>query len=184
MTEAAAAEGRPVVVLIGPPAAGKSRLGRRLARLLHVPVVDTDSVVAAQHGPIPEIFATHGEAHFRRLERAAVADALGRRAVVSLGGGAVLDPETQAQLDGLPVALLTAAPEAVERRLVKGGRPLSATIESWSAIVSARRPLYERLAVATWDTSYRPIDRIAEEIAAWATEREAARRAAIEGDRS
>lgn len=169
MTEAAA--GHPAVVLIGPPAAGKSRVGKRVARILGLPVIDTDAVVAAEHGPIPEIFAAHGEAHFRALERAAVAEALERQAVVSLGGGAVLDAETQAQLEGLPVVLLTATPEAVAARLAKGSRPLSQSVESWSALVEQRRPIYERLAAATWETSTRPIDRIAEEIAAWASAR-------------
>lgn len=169
MTEAAA--GHPAVVLIGPPAAGKSRVGKRVARILGLPVIDTDAVVAGEHGPIPEIFAAHGEPRFRALERAAVAEALTRRAVVSLGGGAVLDPETQAQLHGLPVVLLTATPEAVASRLAKGSRPLSQSIEAWSALVEQRRPIYERLAAATWETSTRPIDRIAEEIAAWASAR-------------
>jgi len=168
-----AAPGRPLVVLIGPPAAGKSRVGKRVARILGLPVIDTDAVVAAAHGPIPELFAAHGEPHFRALERAAVEQALQRRAVVSLGGGAVLDPATQAQLQGLPVVLLTATPEAVAARLAKGSRPLSQSIEAWSALVEQRRPIYERLASATWETSTRPIDRIAEEIAAWATDRDA-----------
>ncbi|WP_235451460.1 MULTISPECIES: shikimate kinase [unclassified Microcella] len=167
-----AAPGVPAVVLIGPPAAGKSRVGRRVARILDLPVIDTDKVVAAAHGPIPEIFAEHGEPHFRALERAAVADALRHRAVVSLGGGAVLDPDTQAQLSGLPVVLLTATPDAVAGRLEKSSRPLSASVEAWVALVERRRPVYERLAAAVWDTSTRPIDRIAAEIADWATVRE------------
>ena len=172
MSELGAASGTPAVVLIGPPAAGKSRVGKRLARILDLPVIDTDKVIAAAHGPIPDIFAAHGEPHFRALERAAVDDALRLRAVVSLGGGAVLDPDTQAQLAGLPVVLLTATPEAVAGRLEKGTRPLSASIDAWVALVEKRRPLYERLAAATWDTSSRPIDRIAAEIADWATARE------------
>ncbi|MDO8338165.1 MAG: shikimate kinase, partial [Microcella sp.] len=93
MSDAGAASRGPVVVLIGPPAAGKSRVGKRVARILDLPVIDTDKVIAAEHGPIPEIFAAHGEPHFRALERAAVVDALRERAVVSLGGGAVLDAD-------------------------------------------------------------------------------------------
>lgn len=167
-----AASGTPAVVLIGPPAAGKSRVGKRVARILGLPVIDTDKVVAAAHGPIPAIFAEHGEPRFRALERAAVADALRHRAVVSLGGGAVLDAETQEQLAGLPVVLLTATPEAVAERLEKGTRPLSASVDAWVVLVEQRRPVYERLAAATWDTSTRPIDRIAAEIADWAIARE------------
>lgn len=170
-------------MLIGPPAAGKSRVGKRVARILDLPVIDTDKVIAAEHGPIPEIFAAHGEPHFRALERAAVVDALRERAVVSLGGGAVLDADTQAQLAGLPVVLLTATPEAVAARLATGTRPLSASVEAWSALVAQRMPVYERLAAATWETSTRPIDRIAAEIAEWATARETPART-TEGDRA
>ncbi len=158
-------------MLIGPPAAGKSRIGTRVARILGLPVIDTDKEVAAAHGPIAEIFAAHGEERFRAIERAAVAEALQQRAVVSLGGGAVLDADTQAQLAGLPVVLLTATPEAVAARLGRGTRPLSASPEAWIALVEQRRPIYERLAAVTWDTSSRPIDRIADDIARWAGER-------------
>ena len=183
MSDAGAASSGPVVVLIGPPAAGKSRVGKRVARILDLPVIDTDKVIAAEHGPIPDIFTEHGEPHFRALERAAVTDALRQRAVVSLGGGAVLHPDTQAQLAGLPVVLLTATPEAVATRLEKGTRPLSASVEAWSALVARRMPVYERLAAATWETSSRPIDRIAAEIAEWATVRETPART-TEGDRA
>ena len=64
------------VVLVGPMAAGKTSIGRRIARLLNVAFIDTDKRIVASHGPIPEIFATQGEAHFRELERAAVAEAI------------------------------------------------------------------------------------------------------------
>ncbi|ERK72528.1 hypothetical protein N136_01109, partial [Leifsonia aquatica ATCC 14665] len=57
------------IVLIGPPAAGKTRLGKRLAKRLGLGFVDTDARVVAAHGPISEIFADHGEPHFRALER-------------------------------------------------------------------------------------------------------------------
>ncbi|MDO8338255.1 MAG: shikimate kinase, partial [Microcella sp.] len=95
----------------------------------------------------------------------------------------VLDADTQAQLAGLPVVLLTATPEAVAARLATGTRPLSASVEAWSALVAQRMPVYERLAAATWETSTRPIDRIAAEIAEWATARETPART-TEGDRA
>jgi shikimate kinase len=164
--------GAPVLVLIGPPAAGKSRIGKRVARILNLPVIDTDSVIAAQHGPISEIFDQHDEMHFRALEREAVAAALSQRAVVSLGGGAILDPDTQEQLAGLPTVLLTVTSDAVQSRLGGNSRPLSSTVDAWRALVDQRTPIYERLAAATWDTSTRPIDHIATEIAQWASERD------------
>ena len=162
----------PAVVLIGPPAAGKSRVGRRLSRMLELPLIDTDRVVVEAHGPIPAIFAEHGEARFRELERVAVQNALEQQVVVSLGGGAVLDPATQQQLEGMPVVLLTIEAAAVAPRLDRSARPLAGGIEAWTALVAARAPLYARLATATWDTSRRPIEKIAQEIADWARARE------------
>lgn len=71
------------LVLVGPMAAGKTSVGRRVARRLGVAFVDTDKRIVAEHGPIPGIFAEYGEAHFRELERAAVAQALADGGVIS-----------------------------------------------------------------------------------------------------
>jgi len=172
----------PAVVLIGPMMSGKTRIGKRVARRLGLPFVDTDARVVAEHGAVEAIFAAHGEPRFRELERSAVARALTEHAVVSLGGGAVLDPSTQELLAGLPVVLLMVDAEAVGGRLAssrraRAKRPLLAAegIAAWTRIVDERRPVYERLARATWDTSTRPADTVADEIAGWvrtgATER-------------
>ncbi|MEO7147105.1 MAG: shikimate kinase, partial [Terrimesophilobacter sp.] len=75
----------PHLVVIGPPGAGKSRVGKQVARLLHVPFIDTDRRIVAQHGPIATIFADKGEEWFRAVERVEVAKALGESAVISLG---------------------------------------------------------------------------------------------------
>lgn len=159
---------RETIALIGPPAAGKSRVGKRLAKLLELPYVDTDAVVVSQHGPIAEIFAAHGEPHFRALERTAVAEALRKPGVVSLGGGAVLDPATQADLADARVVLLTVRAEAIAKRITNGKRPLVTDLESWKRLVAARSDLYASLADYTADTSSRPIDTIVAEIAQWA----------------
>jgi shikimate kinase len=161
-------ESRPLVVLIGPPGAGKTRLGKRIARVLKVSFIDTDRRIVAKHGPIAEIFAQRGEEHFRKLERAEVAQALTERAVVSLGGGAVLNPDTQRELLAHRVVLVTVSPEAVEARIAGSARPLVAGgMDAWTKLVDARREIYERLASGTWDTSNRPIEAIATEIAEW-----------------
>lgn len=158
----------PLAVLIGPPAAGKTRLGKRVARILSVPFLDTDALIEAEHGPIPEIFAEHGEAAFRRWEAEAVASALCRPAVVALGGGAVMTPATAEALQSLPVVLLTISPEAVASRLDNGKRPLlTGGIDRWTELVATRTPVYESLATVRWDTSRRPLSQIAEEIATW-----------------
>ena len=159
---------RAIVVLIGAPGAGKTRTGKRLARLLGLPLIDTDKKIVTAHGPIASIFAERGEPHFRKLERVAVASALREPAIVTLGGGAVLDAETQADLAGLRVVQLTVRPEAVEERIAGGKRPLVAGgIASWVALVEARQPLYDALSQLTIDTTNRPLDGVAADIAAW-----------------
>jgi shikimate kinase len=158
------------IVLIGPPAAGKTRVGKRLARRLRLPFVDTDAVVVSQHGPIPAIFAELGEPQFRLLERAAVAEALDEPGVVSLGGGAVLDPHTRTDLADATVVLLTVSPEAIASRIANAKRPLISDLESWKQLVAKRADLYASLADFTADTSTRSIEAIVEEIASWIEE--------------
>lgn len=160
-----------MIVFIGPSGAGKSRLGKRVARVLDVPFSDTDRMIVAEHGPIPQIFAEHGEPRFREIERETVRRALQGEGVVSLGGGAVLDPDTQSDLAAHTVILLTISPEAVARRLAGDtDRPLVRNgVQDWIALNEPRWPIYERLANATFDTSHRPNDEVAKEVAAWLT---------------
>lgn len=160
---------KPAVVLVGPMGAGKTKVGRRVARELDLPFIDTDKAVVAEHGPIAQIFAEHGQPYFRELERAAVVQALSSDAVVSLGGGAVLDPATQHDLERERVVFLTVSARAVEARLGEGKRPLIQNgVSDWQRIFDERRAIYERLAGLTIDTSHRPFDSIAEEVAQWA----------------
>ena len=163
----------PVLVVIGAPGAGKTRVGRRVARILGVDFIDVDRRIVARYGPIAQIFAERGEAYFRKLERLEVEKALDEHAVVSLGGGAILNEDTQIDLIDQTVALMTVSAEAVESRLGGGKRPLLADgISAWRALVDARKPIYERLATRRWDTSERGIDEVAEEIADWIHQRE------------
>lgn len=156
------------VVFIGPPAAGKTRVGKRVARRLGLPFIDTDAVITAEHGPISEIFDTRGEAAFRELEASAVIAALAQHAVVSLGGGAVMTAAVAQALRGHPVVLLTITAEAAAARLDPETRPLVREgIGAWESLVASRRETYRALATATWDTSSRPIDHIANEISNW-----------------
>jgi shikimate kinase len=81
----------PVLVLVGPPASGKTTVGTAVAEMLGVPFRDTDADVEAVAGTsVAEIFVTDGEPHFRALEEQAVARALAEHdGVLALGGGAV-----------------------------------------------------------------------------------------------
>lgn len=156
------------VVFIGPPAAGKSRAGRRLARRLGVTYADTDSVIVAEHGPISELFSASGEVAFRAIERDTVVRALRDAEVVSLGGGAVVDEATQALLREHIVIQVIASPAAIEQRISGNTkRPLIKSIDDWKAIYERRRGIYERLADVTFDTSFRPMSRVVDDIEAW-----------------
>jgi shikimate kinase len=158
----------PVVVFIGAPASGKSKIAKRVSALLDVPRIDTDKVVVEKYGPISDIFDSSGEATFRGYERAAVVDALEHNAIVSLGGGAVLDPATQEDLKSVPVVLLTVSEEAVATRICDPKRPLlRGGIDSWNNLVVARMPIYTELAWNTFDTSEGDLDKIAEDIVTW-----------------
>jgi shikimate kinase len=153
---------------------GKTKLGKRVAASLGKPFIDTDRMIVAEHGTIADLFAQFGEAHFRALERVAVEDALAQDAVVALGGGAILNEQTQADLADRRVALITVSAAAVAPRIEGTKRPLLAGgIESWKQIYEARREIYDRLATRVWDTSSRPLAAIAAEIADWAASDEA-----------
>jgi shikimate kinase len=98
-------------------------------------------------------------------EREAVVDALSSPGIVALGGGAVLNHDTQRDLEDLFVILVTATPEAIAPRLVSGTRPLLAGgIEAWVELVAERQPVYDRLADFTVDTSRGTMDGIADSL--------------------
>jgi shikimate kinase len=160
------------LVFIGPMAAGKTKIGRRVAKALDVPFIDTDHRIVAEHGPITDIFEQHGEEHFRALERRAVAQALTEQAVVSLGGGAVLDPETQADLAECSVVYLSVSARSVGARITGAKRPLlKGGIADWKRIYALRRPIYEALGGIRFDTSHRPLDAIADDVVKWTQKR-------------
>lgn len=174
MTSPTEREPDTAIVLIGPMGAGKTSVGRRVARALAVPFADTDKIVVRDHGPIAELFVNSGEARFRELERAAVAEALAGAGVVALGGGAILDPETRAQLAAHRVVLLTVSPHVVAGRIHGADRPLLADadpVARWKRIFDERRDLYDEVADVAFDTSTGPLSAVVDDIVAWATQR-------------
>jgi shikimate kinase len=166
------------LVLTGFMGAGKSTVGRLLADRLGWDFLDLDASIEARTGlTVPQIFATHGEAHFRQLESQALASALGRRNIVlALGGGApevltnrLLLEQTPAtatifldapfstlfdrcmlQALNAPAAGPTSDTEAPEPATL---RPLLADPAAAETRFLSRRPIYRRLARLIVDTS-------------------------------
>ncbi|WP_146844723.1 shikimate kinase [Cellulomonas terrae] len=169
MPDSRSAAPGPRVVLIGPPGAGKSTVAAALAGRWQLVARDTDTDVESAAGKsIADIFVEDGEPYFRELERAAVARALVEHdGVLALGGGAVLDEETQADLVDyagrggvivfLDVTLAAAGPRVGfnQARPLLLGNPRA----QWQALMEARRPIYERLAlVCVLTDGHRPLD--------------------------
>ncbi|WP_112238055.1 shikimate kinase [Kribbella monticola] len=159
----------PVVVLVGPPGSGKSTIAKLLAAKLGKTHRDTDTDVETEAGkPISDIFVDSGEAAFRELERAAIVAALtDDDAVLSLGGGAVLDADTRADLAGHNVVFLNVTVGEAAKRVGLGvARPLllGNVRTQLRNLLEARRPYYEEVAKLTVDTDNRTPTEIADEI--------------------
>ncbi|MEU4392320.1 shikimate kinase [Kribbella sp. NPDC023855] len=159
----------PVVVLVGPPGSGKSTVAQLLAAKLGKPHRDTDTDIEQQAGkPISDIFVDSGEPAFRALERAAIVAALAADDIVlSLGGGAVLDPDTRADLAGHTVVYLDVSVGEAAKRVGLGvARPLllGNVRTQLKNLMDARRPLYAEVAKHTVSTDGRAPEEIADEI--------------------
>ncbi|MEY3705279.1 MAG: hypothetical protein RLZZ79_335 [Actinomycetota bacterium] len=140
------------IILIGPPGAGKSSVGKLLAVELGRDFVDTDHLIETKSGKkISDIFLEDGEASFREFERDVVLSSLSEiDGVIALGGGSVLDPAVADELSKkssvvyLEVSISNAAPRVgfnKERPLLLGNPR-----QQWLALMESRRAIYESLA--------------------------------------
>jgi shikimate kinase len=161
------------LVLVGLMGAGKSTVGAECARRLDRPFVDTDELVEAVTGAtIAELFATVGEQAFRVHERAAVADACASPvpAVISCGGGAVLDPVNRRRLrDRGVVVWLRATPDVLADRVRADGvdRPLlgpAGAVTTLERLAVTRHDAYEAAAHTVVDTDGCTVDQVADAV--------------------
>ena len=165
------------VVLIGFMGTGKSEVGQSLARRLGWTFIDTDRrIEARQRATVAQIFARHGEEHFRTVEASVVAEAAARRdAVIATGGGVVLRPENMMDLrrHGWIVSLTAPVDVLVKRLGEAKSRPLlrGDVRENVVRLLDQRRPLY-RDADLLVDVSDATADRVVEAIVALLRARE------------
>jgi shikimate kinase len=159
------------IFLVGPMGAGKSAVGRQLARTLHLPFMDSDDEIESRTGvDIPFIFEKEGEAGFRKREAAAIDDLTGFDGVVlAAGGGAVVDPVSRSRLGGrgFVVYLYTTVDQQLartrkgrERPLLENGNPRQ-TLE---ALLAKRDPMYREIADLVVETDGRKVHSVAREI--------------------
>ena len=158
---------RPTLVLVGPPGAGKSTVGKVLARRLGVSFTDVDALIVQRAGKsIADMFLDDGEDAFRALEREVVVDALGGTdGVLALGGGSVLAPETRVLLRGHRVVHLSVGlADGLRRTGMSTARPLLAGVNprsTFKALLDARVPLYREVATVEVDTVRRSANQVA-----------------------
>jgi shikimate kinase len=168
-------EGSPAgrhVVLVGMMGAGKSTVGELLASRLGVGHVDTDTEVERRcGGRLEELWRCGGEVAFRAAESLALSDALGREGplVVSVGGGAVLDPANRELIrQRATVVWLRAEVATLQARVGAGqGRPLLSgdPAAALARLDRVRRPVYQSLADVVVDVDREPAAAVAERVA-------------------
>jgi shikimate kinase len=157
--------------LVGPMGAGKSAVGRQLARLLHLDFVDSDEEIEARTGvDIPFIFEKEGEAGFRTREAKVIEDLSQKDGIVlATGGGAVMDPQNRNHLGarGFVIYLHTSVDQQLSRTRKGRDRPLLANDDPRAvleALMATREPLYREIADLTVETDGRKVRAVANEI--------------------
>lgn len=141
----------PGLYLVGFMGCGKTTIGQRLASRIGWHFADLDHDIERAHGgTVQQIFAEHGEPHFRQLEHLALKQRVndverGKPSVVALGGGTFVRPDNYALLENNGVTLWLDAPfELIRQRVPPDGtRPLAADPERFRALFDSRRAGYE-----------------------------------------
>lgn len=157
--------------LVGPMGAGKSAVGRQLAKALHRSFFDSDDEIESRTGvDIPFIFDKEGEAGFRKREAKVIDELSGREGIVlATGGGAIMDARNRRHLGarGFVVYLHTSVEQQVRRTLKGRERPMLANGDSreiLERLMNLRDPLYREIADLIVETDGRKVKAVADEI--------------------
>ena len=158
-------------ILIGAPGAGKSTVGKALARELSTSFQDTDAIIVEEQGrSITEIFSEKGEPGFRSIEREVVLKALhSNKGVISLGGGAVLDLKVQGAITESPATVIylsVGLRNVLSRITNRSDRPLltSDPEKEWLALFNEREAIYRKLASIEVNTDNKKAHEVAREL--------------------
>jgi len=159
------------IFLIGPMGAGKSAVGRYLARTLHLSFVDSDDEIETRTGvDIPFIFEKEGEEGFRKRETAVIDDLSKMDGVVlATGGGAVINPDSRSRLGGrgFVVYLYTTVDQQLARTQKGRERPLLESTDpraTLQELLDTRDPMYREIADIVVETDGRKVKSVANEI--------------------
>lgn len=159
------------LILIGPMGAGKSSLGKRLARRYQLSFIDLDQLIEQRTGArIPVIFELEGEAGFRRRESEALQEACkGDGRLIATGGGAVLDAANRDLLrgSGFVVWLRTSVEGQLQRLARDRSRPLLQVADRQRRlreIARQRDPLYRQTCDLEFDTAARRVALASEQL--------------------
>ncbi len=159
------------IFLIGPMGAGKSAVGRYLARTLHLSFVDSDDEIESRTGvDIPFIFEKEGEEGFRKRETAVIDDLSKMDGVVlATGGGAVINLDSRSRLGGrgFVVYLYTTVDQQVARTQKGRERPLLESTDpraTLQELLDTRDPMYREIADIIVETDGRKVKSVANEI--------------------
>lgn len=161
------------LIIVGPMGAGKSTIGRLLAKELRLSFVDSDKEIELRTGAdIPWIFDVEGEQGFRDREQAVLGELSRQQGVViATGGGAVLRPDNRRALraGGRVIYLHASVPQQIERTAKDRNRPLLRTAnpgQVLSQLMASRDPLYREIADLVVETDSRPPRMVVQEILA------------------
>ena len=146
------------IVLVGVPGAGKTTVGKLLAKNLGIDFFDSDQVIESRAGKsVSDIFTQDGEPAFRKLEHDVIVELLdSNNVVLALGGGSLGNDETRAKVkDATTVWLVAGLAQAVDRVGMNRNRPLLlGNVRGQLAdLMAAREPFYKEVAAIAVDTS-------------------------------